>query len=120
MSNESTESTEQSMPVFTSNMVNWLFAMIAGIITPWLMQTPLAVVISSFNTLPELSEISIGMTTQVASIIVAIFLLGYITVLAYQIWFIGVLKTHSSVFALVVTLFSPISIWFLVPLIMNM
>lgn len=107
---------EKPQKIFTPTIVNWLVALSLGGIIPFALQDYIAIAISSFNSLPSLNETAIQYPLTLSTTIVLATLLTYVIGFAYQARYIALLKTHSSVWALITTILGPITIWFILPL----
>lgn len=107
--------------VFTPKAVNWLLAIIFGIALPVVGQSFIAEMVSSLNTLPTYvnGEIVQPGDPTPAMIGLSILFIVYILVFAYQILFIAKLKTHSSVWALTITVACPLVISVALPSILG-
>lgn len=107
--------------IFTPKLVNWLLATIFGVVIPVAGQSFIAGMVSDLNSNPSLVE---GEIVQAGSPVPALIGLSilffcYILVLAYQVFFIVKLRSHSSVWAFTITATLPFIISITVPLLVT-
>lgn len=105
--------------LFSPALTNWLIGVVVGVIVPLFAQDIIASQISNLSTLPTNTGTKINavdpVTIFIAACVLFVVFVGYVATLAYQIRYISSLKTHSSVWAFVITCVGPIFVWFVLP-----
>lgn len=109
--------------IFSPLVVNWLIAIIVGILLPLIAQDYIATAVSGLSDASVIVKGDIvapdGKSIAFSASVLVIASFAYITALAYQIRFLVILKTHNSTFALITTIFCPVFVWIAVPFILS-
>ncbi len=95
--------------LFSPKFVNWLIAIVFGAVIPIGGQAFIANIIAGLNFTPSYANGEIVPADPSGPVLwISVLFVAYVTAIAYQIRYIAMLKTHSSVFALIVTLVVPV------------
>jgi hypothetical protein len=109
--------------IFSPAVTNWILALTVGLLLPFFTQNVIATAISNLSSAPILIDGQIqetsGQEMGLAGIILIVATIIYFIFTAYQIRFIALLKTHTSVFAFVVTVLGPFIIWIGLPFVLQ-
>ena len=112
------DTSQAQKPVFSNITITWMLSILVGIVLPLFTQTLVADQLSKLSILPA-STSNLETADANAQLIAALTVLGlfivYVSVIAFQIYFIAKTIKISSVVALIVTLISPITIWLVIP-----
>lgn len=104
---------------FSPALINWLIGIAVGIVVPLFAQDIIASQISNLSTLPTITGTKINTVDPtsvfIAACVLFVVFVGYVASLAYQIRYISSLRTHSSVWAFVITSVGPIFVWLVLP-----
>jgi len=108
---------EKNGQIFSSEMLAWLISVVVGILLPLFTQDLIISSIANLSAMPE----TLANTTQTNTTVVTSaltlwgFFLAYATAIAFQIYFIAKTLRLLTVFALIVTMVAPITIWVALP-----
>jgi len=102
-------------------VVNWVIAVIVGVVFPFGTQNLLVWLVSLLDTTPIMVDNKVVYTGDPVLGVIGLTFMGlmYIIGFSYQIRYIALLKTHSSVFAFVLTISGPVVVLFVLPLILG-
>ena len=112
-----------SLKIFSPAVTNWLIALIAGLVLPLLAQSKIAYFIQNLSSTPYLVAGKMVIPTpdelSFAPIVLGFISIIFFIIVIYQFRFLAILKTHSSVWALIFTVAAPYLLWFQIPLIIE-
>jgi hypothetical protein len=117
---ESLTVSKSSSKSFTPTMINWLIALIVGLIIPLFSQDFVGNQIVKFSTpLPTTVDEIVTIADPSAMLFAALSLLiltgGYVIALGFQILYIAKLQTTNTVFSFALTLIGPFIVWLVLP-----
>lgn len=108
---------EKNGQIFSAEILTWLISIIMGILLPLFTQSLVIEQVANLSSMPATtSSAPVENSVIVASALILWGLfLAYVFAFAFQIYFIAKTTRFSSVFALIVTMASPITIWVALP-----